>query len=594
MKNKMKDIKTGMVSLLACMAFSACEDFLDPNEYALREEDKVFTISTYVNSMPFAIYSCVPASTGLSMSEATDEGDLVDASESYQSFNTGTWNKYSNPDDQWGTLYKGIRIACDYLNGTDTLTWSKHRYSYPDKYNELMLNLNIGRAEAHFLRAYFYFELIKRYGDVPLITEDLTLTPDLDFSDFKRESVAKIVDYICDECDLVSREGRYYKSPEEIAQMTNNGRDLLANPYRDTLDIAYPTTGDKARFLGRATRASAYALKAKTLIYFASKQYNPEGDLERWKKAAEACKKVLELPGQYYKLETNYADIFNKKSSWSKEFLFVRKSGASNSFEKEYYPVSIEGGKTTFCPSQNLVDAYEVIVDENTSVPFDWTNPEHKMSPYDNRDPRFYMSIYKHGDLYDNVVNKITLDCAEGGNSALPIYRATTTGYYLKKYVNPSLDLKNNKTDTKTWVLMRLADFYLYYAEAMNEVYGPTSAGEFDMNALAALNEVRKRAGMPSVVAVNKEQLREKIYNERRVELAFENSRWWDIRRWNYGQAFNQDLRGVKVTIGHVNNSYEPFVVEKRVFDESKMYLYPISQSEIDKSKGNLVQNPNW
>lgn len=592
MTNKIK-----YMAVALALGLTSCNDWLDPNEYALKQRDQIYEVTHRLREVASGIYGSIPQQTDLGMSAATDEGELVDNTASLQQFNGGNWNKYNNADDVWSQCYTGIRIAMDVLEESSKQTWSDWQYSNPTRYVELIRDLNTVRAEARFLSAYLYFELFKRYGDVPLITEKLDINIDMDYTQYQRRPVSEIIDYISEQCDIVCREGKWYMSEEEMAAQTDNGKHLLPIPYRDTLATAYPLSGELSSYLGRATKASAYALKAKALVYFASKTFNPENDIERWKNAAAACYKVLSLPKSSYALETNYADLFQKKANWSKEFLFVRKAGASNSFEKANYPVSIEGGSTGMCPSQNLVDAYEVVTyDENgvavSARKFDWNNEVDKNAPFANRDPRMYATVYTHGEQYNSTVNTIVLDCSEGGNSGLPIYHATKTGYYLKKYISPGLDLKNNKTDPKTWILMRLADFYLYYAEAMNEAYGPNDPADYGMTALEALNTVRRRAGMPDATAKNQDEMREIIYHERQVELAFENQRWWDVRRWQYGQAFNQELRGLKITKDGTKETYEPIAVEERVFDESKMYLYPIPQSEIDK--GHLEQNVNW
>ena len=127
----------------------------------------------------------------------------------------------------------------------------------------------------------------------------------------------------------------------------------------------------------------------------------------------------------------------------------------------------------------------------------------------------------------------------------------------------------------------------------MNEAYGPDAkADDLKLTARAALNKVRLRAKMPEYTGGkgDKDVFREKVYAERRVELAFENARWWDVRRWKRGQELNKDIRGVSVSW----RGYEPVVVEQRQFDESKMYFYPIPQEEVDKSGGVLTQNPGW
>lgn len=590
MKSKIKNwLMAGSVLLM----LNACDDYLSPNDYGFVDKDLVYETTSYISKMTSGMYGCIPHQTGVGMAAAADEAELVEESDAMHVYNLGNWNQYNNPDNVWASCYKGIRIACDFLAETDTITYTYFKHYNPARYASYVRDLIISRAEARFIRSYLYLELMKRYGEVPLITHKIDLEGgNLDISQYPRASVTDIVNFISEELDIVCREGKYHLTAEELAERTDNGDKLLDIPYRDTLAIAYPTGGDGSEYLGRATRASAYALKAKTLVYYASPLFNPGNDVERWKAAAKACKKVLDLPEDSYGLEKKYANLFSSKKSWSKEFLFVRKAGSSNSFEKANYPVSIEGGETGLCPSQNLVDAYEVVTD-GEAVDFSWDNPVHASDPYANRDPRLSATVYKHGDKYDETVNPLILDVMEYGNSGLPLYHATKTGYYLKKYVNSSLDLKNGKTDFKTWVLMRMADFYLYYAEAMNEAYGPdTKADGLRTTAREALNKVRRRAEMPDFTADmgNRDVFREKVYQERRVELAFENARWWDVRRWMRGQEFNSELRGVTVS----SDGYEPNVVEQRYFDESKMYLYPIPQTAIDKSKGVLVQNPGW
>lgn len=595
----MKNILKLLFAISVLFGVCSCEGYLDPNQYSvLTKEDIYGNGSFYIKHIPGSLYSIISQRAATDyMTAAADEAEYIKSDHKSQKFNNGGWNKYSNPDDEWKTLYKGVRIACDYLEESKDIIFEDWRYTNPALYRELIRNLCIGRGEVRLLRAYFYFELMKRYGEVPLITSKISISDGMDLVPYKRAPISDIVDFICEEVDIVTREGKYFLTSEKVAQMTNNGRNVLPVPYRDTLVLFYPESGVLSEFLGRATTATAYALKAKTLVYYASKQFNADNDITRWQDAAKACKKVLDLPKIYYNLSDSYSGIFSAKKNWNKEFLFVRRDGAANSFERENFPISLEGGSTGFCPSQNQVDAYEVKVDATTSVPFDWNNPTHASNPYANRDPRLAMSVYRHGEQYSSVApNNITLDCSEGGNSGAPKLYASSTGYYMKKYIDPTLDLKNNKTESHTWVAMRMADFYLYYAEAMNEAYGPTAQADLGMSATEAINRVRARpdVNMPPIRSADQDIFREKVYNERRVELAFENHRWWDLRRWQRGQNLNEPLRGIKITKNGPSTTYEPIEVEKRVFDESKMYLYPIPQNEIDRSKNVLVQNPNW
>lgn len=586
-------------SLLAVsFVFTACSEFLDPDEYTMLTKEQIYSVSTYVRDMPFSAYSAIPSAFNhignSNLSAASDEAEEVNGDEIIQRFNNGSWSQYMNPDDEWGTLYKGIRIACDYLKETENLTWEEIRYPDPENYALRMKDLCIGRGEMRFIRAYLYFELMKRFGEVPLITDKVDMTS-VDLEDYKRAPIESIVKFIIDECDIVSSQGKYKLTDMEKEKMMSKNDGLLPIPYRDNLAITYPTSGEDSKYLGRATAAAAMALKAKTLIYYASRLYNPDNDMSRWYSAAKACKAVIDLPSSSYALEAKYADLFQKKSTWSKEFIFVKKMSAFNSFDVANYPISISGGKSGTCPSQNLVDAYEM---QNGSS-FDWSNSIHAANPYQGRDPRLQMTVYVNGELFSTMApNNIKLQCWEGGNSAFPIRYATKTGYYLKKYINPNLDLKLGKSDTKTWIYMRLADFYLYYAEAMNELYGPAADPErFGLTALQAINKVRDRSDvkMPAITDTDPIVFKKRLVNERRVELAFEEARYWDVRRWMYGQEFNKDLRGVSVTFNEKGELlYAPKFVEKRVFDETKMYFYPIPQSEINKSNGVLQQNDNW
>lgn len=592
--------KSILIKYLLAVSFvcTACSEFLDPDEYTMLTKEQIYSVSTYVRDMPFAAYSAIPTAFNhignSNLSAASDEAEEVNGDELIQRFNNGSWSQYTNPDDKWGTLYKGIRIACDYLKETENLTWEEIRYPDPENYALRMKDLCIGRGEMRFIRAYLYFELMKRFGEVPLITDKVDMTS-VNLEDYRRAPIESIVNFVIDECDIVASQGKYRLTDVEKEKMMNKNGGLLPIPYRDNLGITYPTSGEDSKYLGRATAAAAMALKAKTLIYYASRLYNPDNDMARWYSAAKACKAVIDLPSSSYALEAKYADLFQKKSIWSKEFIFVKKMSAFNSFDVANYPISISGGKSGTCPSQNLVDAYEM---QNGS-PFDWSNSIHAANPYQERDPRLQMTIYVNGEMFSTMApNNVQLQCWEGGNSAFPIRYATKTGYYLKKYINPNLDLKLGKTDTKTWIYMRLADFYLYYAEAMNELYGPATDPEsFGLTALQAINKVRDRSDvkMPAITETDPILFKKRLVNERRVELAFEEARHWDVRRWMYGQEFNKDLRGVLVTFNEKGELlYAPKFVEKRVFDEAKMYFYPIPQSEINKSNGELQQNINW
>ncbi len=505
---------------------------------------------------------------------ATDESEDVNETEFIQDFNTGNWNIYSNPDDAWARNYQGIRKTFDFTSGTDTITFLDLKIPDPVTYNARVSNMKVWRAEAQFLRAFYYFELVKRYGGVPIVDHKISINDDRDYlAGVKRNTFAECVNYIVRLCDSSSQ-----NLPLKLADVAN------------------------AEW-GRPTVGAALALKARALTYAASDLYNRPSNnnaligytddkrAERWKEAAIANKAVLNLMSQApYSFQTTYAALFQLKTTRSNEVIFEKRYPASNSFEALNYPIGYQTGRTGTCPSQNLVDAYEM----KTGVPFDWNNPLHAADPYANRDPRLLQTVIVNNSIWKGT----NVQLWEGGVNGKFLFRASKTGYYLKKYVDETLNLATGQTSAKQWIYFRLSDIYLNYAEAMNEAFGPSVPDTLKVTALQALNAVRTRTGvaMPAVsAAVTKEEMRERIRKERRVELAFEDHRYWDVRRWMIGEnTLGATIRGVKITRDATGAfKYVPFDLEKRLFLE-KMYLYPIPQSEIVKTNGNILQNPGW
>jgi starch-binding outer membrane protein, SusD/RagB family len=370
-------------------------------------------------------------------------------------------------------------------------------------------------------------------------------------------------------------------------------------------------TGD----LGHATKGAAMALKSRVLLFAASDLFNtsswagsyanPElislsgsNRTARWDSAARAAKRVLDLTGTGYSLVTaaNYVGLF--KTFNSSEIILTRRNTGTNTFERASYPVGYDLGNSGTTPSQNLVDDFEVKVDATTAVPFNWNNPAHAANPFSpagtlGRDPRLAYNV-----LLNNTTFKgRPVECWTGGLDGPGKPLATKTGYYLFKYIDPNVDLLLNTTSVHSWILIRLAEIYLNYAEAMNEAYGPyvTGPAPLTLTAQQAINSIRTRATMPTIPGgLTQSQMRDIIRHERRVEFAFEDHRLWDVRRWMLGTTyFNIPLRGLRITKNaDASFSYQVINVENRVF-EPKMYFYPIPQTDLNIAKG-WVQNPLW
>ena len=283
--------------------------------------------------------------------------------------------------------------------------------------------------------------------------------------------------------------------------------------------------------------------------------------------------------------------MFSAANNKSVEVILARPTGEHGDFEKANFPMGVEGGKTSTCPTQNLVDAFEM----KDGTAFDWNNPTMKANPYANRDPRLGMTI-----VYNDMVwpAKAKVEIWEGGENGLPLNNATTTGYYLRKYVNKDISFVSGSTSTKkhhNWILFRYAEVLLNYAEAMTNAFGPDyTDAQFPISAREAVNQVRKRSdvNMPELPAgMSKADFLERLKNERRVELAFEGHRFWDVRRWkDLNQTAN--IYGVKVKKTDSGFSYDKFLYETRTITDN-LYFYPISNTEKYKNPS-LGQNPGW
>lgn len=559
----------GFLCLL--LFLSACVD-LDRELITDLSEKQITSSYEFTLNRINSVYTDVPsgylAIDGAMAASASDEAEHTLETSTIHKYNNGAWNAVDNPENLWATFYRGIRKANQFLLASDSVNLDQFRLD-PSASTQAVYNTRLGeikrwKYEARFLRAYFYFELVKRYGGVPILTKALSIEDD--FSSVKRNTLAECVQFITSECDSAA-----------------------AN-----LPVAYA-----AADLGRATRGAALALKSRMLLYAASDLFNttswaagygnPElisltGDrAARWKAAADAAKAVIDLAGTSYSIHTNYRNLFITNSFTLTEVIYSRRAGASNDFEKATYPVGYDLGKSGTTPSQNLVDAYEML----DGSKFSWTNPTHAANPYANRDPRLGETVL----LNDALFKGRKVEAFIGGKDGAGLINATRTGYYLKKHVNENLNLLLNTTGVQSWNIFRFAEMYLNYAEALNEY----NAGNADIKKFVDFVRTRTGIGMPPLPAgLSQADMRERIRNERRVEFAFEDHRSWDVRRWMQApQYLGAPLTGVEITkAANGTFTYKPVKVEDRVFTP-KMYLYPIPQGEINTSKG-LVQNPLW
>ncbi|WP_205511096.1 RagB/SusD family nutrient uptake outer membrane protein [Longitalea arenae] len=545
-------------------AISGCEkNFLDTKVDTQQTEQTLNSNYTTLVSLANAPYNYVRNEFTLLDSNlfaaVSDEAVQTAVNANVRFFNNGSWSAYNNPDTYFGNYYAGIRAANYFIERSGDyrafLALNRDTVSASGKINYTNDTLNMGWyvAEAHILRAYYYFELSKRYGGVPLVTRTLSISDD---TNLPRAGYDEIIDFIVSEVDT----------------------------YKSSLQPNWKTSSFTSND-GRLTRGAALALKARALLFAASPLHNSTNDLAKWQKAAAALNDVIVFAqgAGGYNLHNDYRNYFLQNNTLtSNETIWAIRYPAGNWLERSNYPIGTAGGSSGLTPTHNLVDAYEY---KGTPDP---------ANPYANRDPRLAFSIVTNNSSW----NGRTIDQSPGGTDDMKKANTSRTGYYLKKFLNDGMNLVQGGTQVHHWPLFRYGEVLLEYAEAMNEAFGPDNNNGYMYTARQALNLVRNRTGvgMPAVTVAGVPAFRQAVKQERRIELAFENYRYWDLLRWKDAVAvLNQPVSGVSVTKNASGQFvYTPFFVENRVFDGSKMYYYPFPQAEVLKSNGVLEQNAGW
>ena len=482
----------------------------------------------------------------------------------------------------WGKYYAGIRKANLIVNNIDIVPF---KTTFKNSKGEIKpLNFTI-KAEARFLRTYFYFELVKRYGGVPLVGDSVFKLGDN--LEIPRTSFAKCVDYMVSELDSIKYDLRSVSMP------------------------------DATVYAHAATIEAAMALKSRILLYAASPLFNERPittdkneqkpligyesyDIERWKRAADAAKYVIDTFGptgsKTVNLAINPMGVFLSyySSSVNPELIFFRQEGQSKTIETQNGPLGFSGNSIGFGrtnPTQNLVDAF-LMKDgkpkgESTLYPY---NPQ---KPYDNRDPRLALTVLYNGS---NWLGHVLETYRGGGNNPTGAAEYTTTSYYMRKFMGNfslSIEYSNNY---HLWVIFRYAEILLNYAEAQNEYLASPTPDVYN-----AIIPLRKRATIAAgadklyglKANMTKDEMRIVIQNERRIEMAFEEQRFWDIRRWRLAEdLFKTPLKGMSIVKNFTSLTYTEIDVLTANFTE-KNYLFPIPYSEVIKNS-NMVQNPKW
>lgn len=451
----------------------------------------------------------------------------------------------------WPRSYRSIREVNFALSGLTKLTISEpHRARL--------------KAELQFIRAFRYHDLIRNYGGVVLMGDKVLQLGDnlQDESLFKRATLKESIDYA-------------------VAQLTE-----AAAVLPDNNDGSWP--------LGRATKGAALALKARLLLYAASPLYN----VGTWADAATAAQAVIGL-NKYSLFQGGYDKLFLSADN-NNEIIFARlytKNANHTHLEIANGPNSY-GGWGGNLPLQNLVDDYPMA---NGKLITDPTSGYNAATPYVGRDPRFYFTILYNGASYRGATIETFTPGGKDSKDGPDNWNTSKTGYYLRKFMNDAYPLQNpwGNAGFQPWIYMRYAEVLLNYAEAANEAYGPevVPAGA-TLSARAAVNLIRARNSV-NVTAVaagtGQAALRDIIRTERRVELAFEEFRFYDVRRWKIADV-TENKPALGITINKTGNTFtytNKVALDGRHF-ETQHYWLPIPRAEIQASSNKLEQNLNY
>jgi len=557
--------------------FTSCDEFLEPDKDNRLFEDQVFSNPIYAEGLLLNAYDGLPTSYSFD-DVATDNAVTNDKGSGFLRMATGEWKASYSPVSAWESAYEQIYYLNLFLERLEDVEWSWER----EEINALYLKRLKG--EAHGLRACYEFQLLQAHAGLseannmlgfPIVTEPLSVEDDLELP---RDAYEDCVQQILADCDTA------------IANLNDE--------YVDTGDPIYDAVYGRS-FKNRMTSLAAKALKSRASLHAASPAFtvnlSEAEKQERWADAAGYAGELLsEIGGPaglspgghtFYIPQTSPVLAFDPDIIWRSDYV------ENTTLESQNFPPSQFGqGRTN--PSQNFVNAFPM---ENGYPISHASSTYDPANPYANRDPRFQENIIYNFSQFRgaSVFTALGLVSKDVINSTTS---STRTGYYLKKFMNPDVNIDPNVNNTAIhfYTYFRFTEVFLNYAEAANEAWGPDADPEgYGFTARDVIAAIRNRAGIAQPdnylgELSSKEQVRDLIQNERRLELCFEGFRFWDLRRWS--KDLTETCQGAFITFDGVF-IYDYQDVEKRNY-ESYMIYGPIPYDET--LIYDLEQNQGW
>jgi hypothetical protein len=599
-----KYIKTYFVAGLAGCGMAAgltsCDDLFEPALENNQEISQMYKLPEFARGIIDNAFLALPYSEAPNTDVATDDAVSNDNDNNYKKMATGSWASNMNPVSQWDDRYHAIQYCNLFLERCDDVQWDYTSESL----NRMHLDLYKGNAYA--LRGLHLYYLLRAHAGVvggQLMGVPIHTVSEDAFSDFNRprNTFKECVDQIMADFDealkyLPTEYGDVSASevPAKYTQLGGNDAEYnraFGNNQRGKID-------------GRMIAA----FKAQVALLAASPAYAEAGAMNYEQAAQLAAASLrhiggvagMDKTGWKWFSEKSYIDAYKFTDADRTEICWRGNVGKSSSLESDNYPPSLYG-KGRVNPTQNLVDAFPMA----NGYPIHAEGSDYDPSnPYENRDPRLKEYILVngatqgvHGTAINTAADATTLDGINRENGA-----STKTGYYLRKLLRDDVNLDPSVSDHDQkhfGARIRYTEIFLDYAEAANEAQGPKArVGGADYSAYDVIKAIRQRAGVGGEndpyleeCASSKEKMRELIRNERRLELCFENHRFWDLRRWKAN--LTETAKGVSITTTPSGAlDYKGIDVEQRDYKEYMLYG-PIPYSEMLKYS-NLQQNDGW
>ena len=582
------------------LSLTSCDDLFEPAIENHKVPEELEHMPTWATGLLGHAYISIPFGSGATdwkwTDVATDDAVSNDVDNSYRSMAAGSWRADKNPMDSWQYLRASWQYINQFIEVAPKIDWAADAVA-----SELYKQHFMG--EGYGMRALYMLHLLKAHAGwtadgqllgIPILTESETVTSEFNVP---RNTFKECLAQLNADVELAIK-----YLPEDYGDLSNDA-DVPAKYASLGANAAVYSRVFGNHFKGRMSARTAKAVRAQAALLAASPAYS-EGSGVTWEQAANLMAEVLKDglgANPVSKLDNNGNKWYEDYNGWknaeagtnTNEVLWRSNRGESSSMEADMFPPTLFG-KGRVNPSQNLVDAFPMANGLPITDPNSGYDPQ---NPYANRDPRLDLYIIHDGSQYKGTTIHTAVDGTD--NNAMGKFegQSTRTGYYLKKLlvadVNCNPTSTTAQTHIKPWI--RYTEIFLSYAEAANEAWGPKNGGANGFSAYDVIKAIRQRAGLAADdsyledCATSKDKMRELIRNERRLELCFEDFRFWDLRRWKVDLSkLNETVKGMKIEAG----KYQVVDVETRNYSDY-MYYGPVPYSEMLKFD-QLQQNKGW